>query len=120
MKKEYLFSLDYNKRIGEKPFIKDILDNYDANELIASKMYVNNYKQKMLLHLSFKGDITEFEKWLNENYPSKSQYKGTIEGSTFTHFMSKGYNIKSVHTSKDVDTVITKQPNSIFLLSSTD
>lgn len=118
--KMYIFSLDYSERMKEKVFIKDILKRYDSNALVGCGLFVNNnpYNPEMLLFASFEKGVDDFESFIKSNYPSKRRIFNYFIDDIFESFQSRGYNSATFIDEAEVDSIITDDPNFLFLFPS--
>lgn len=117
VEKSYLFSLNYENRMSEKEFIKEILKEFDDSELVGIGIYVNNnpYNLEMLLYLNFQKSEKRFEDWLNINYKNKRRLFNYFIDDILASAFTNGYNFATFIDEKDVDMTITNEANLIFL-----
>ena len=69
----YLFECDYGSRVGERQFVKDILNKFDKDYATMVGAVVNNnpYSLEFSIAVNLQKDPVVFERWLQEKYPEK-------------------------------------------------
>lgn len=115
--REYLIKLNYSNRTTEKPFIKDILKNFNTNTLTGAYVVVNNniYDFECYLNLHFENDYDKFEKWIRTYYPDKILLFSSNQTEVIAKFLERGYNLAGLVDEDTVDMIVSSEPNGIFL-----
>lgn len=116
----YIFKLNYSERLDEKPFIKDILNTFDSDELAGCGILVNNnpYNLELLLFASFIKNSSKFEAFLKAKYPRKQRLYNHFLDNMVPAIWSKGYNLVTFDDETSVDLIISENANSTFLFPS--
>lgn len=117
MDKSYIFELSYGKRMDEKKFIKDVLDNFNNDTLVGANIFVNNnpYSLEFLLHMNFAKDADKFDLWLSQKYKEKKKKYNYFIGDLFFSMSTRGYNSFGLIDSDMIDMLIDTDANNIFL-----
>ena len=115
--KKYILSLNYGERLDEKDFIKDILENFDADTLVGCGIFINNnpYNLELLFFASLAKDISRFEDFLKNKYPDKKRIFNYFLDDMFISLRSRGYNVATFTDDFTVDLVIEEDANDFFL-----
>ena len=101
----YLFDLDYGNREREYPFIKDILNSFNKDELTGCGVAVNNnpYNLEFILFCAFEENADKFERFLKNYYPERRVMVNYFLSDITSSLMSRGYNVSSFIDADDVD-----------------
>lgn len=101
----YLFDLDYGNREREYPFIKDILNSFNKDELTGCGVAVNNnpYNLEFILFCAFEENADKFERFLKNYYPERRVMVNYFLSDIMSSLMSRGYNVSSFIDADDVD-----------------
>lgn len=104
----YVFECDYGSRVKERPFIKDILREFDKDYATMVGVIVNNNPYCLLFNVAvnLQGDPVKFESWLREKYPDKVKRHNIFLKDTF------GYNIQTFVDDMMVDLALTAEGDS--------
>ncbi len=121
--KSYLFNLSYAKRTEEREFIKDILTNFNNEELTGITVLVNNnpYYLEFLLLLVFEKSDDRFDDWLTKQYPGKKNnylFNYGLEEIIFNQLNKKQYSAYSFSSFEQISRILTDESNAIFLFNS--
>lgn len=112
----YCFECDYKARTKEKPFLKDILNNFTKDEITGFVLCINNNMYSLQFHvgLYFETDSIrkKFDQWLMKNYPNKS-LKPNIRAID----LIRSANVISIRNEEDIDIFITPYGNGMFLFA---
>ncbi|ASP18271.1 hypothetical protein HMPREF9120_00848 [Neisseria sp. oral taxon 020 str. F0370] len=112
----YCFECNYKARTKEKPFLKDILNNFTKDEITGFVLFVNNNMYSLQFHIGlyFETDTIreKFDQWLVKYYPNKS-LKPNIRAVD----LIKSANVISVRDETDIDIAVTPYGNAIFLFA---
>ncbi|WP_165750564.1 toll/interleukin-1 receptor domain-containing protein [Cellulophaga sp. Z1A5H] len=121
--KSYLFELDYGKRMESKPFLIDLMSNFDNQSLTGITFLVNNnpYNFEFLLLLVFEKQDKEFDHWLNNSYP-KMKYRFLYNYSTDDivkkQLEERRYNAFSFSNELQMNEYLKEESTKIFLFPS--
>lgn len=118
--KSYLFEFDYGKRMSYRPFLIELMDEFDKNSLTGITFFINNnpYNLEFLLLLVFEKEDEKFDKWLKNNFPKYSYkflFNYTLEELINNQFGQGRYNAYSFSNEKQMDTVLSKNKTQMFL-----
>ncbi|HGN9371485.1 TPA: toll/interleukin-1 receptor domain-containing protein [Citrobacter pasteurii] len=104
----YLFECDYGKRVRERQFIKDTLNNFDKDYATMVGVMVNNNPYCLSFHIAvnLQKDPVYFEKWLRSNYPEKMKRHNIFTKDLYL------YNVLTFIDTEMVDIVLTEKGNS--------
>lgn len=114
-----LFSLSYEKRNGEKEFIKDILLNFNNGEITSKTILVDNniYHLDFLLLLTFENENKRFDSWLSFHYPKKKYnylFNYSLEDILNDQLDKRRYLAYSFRTVEQALKILTGESNDIF------
>lgn len=101
----YVFECDYGSRIKERPFVKDILRDFDKDYATMVGAIVNNnpYCFSFNIVVNLQGNPVRFESWLREKYPDKAKRYNIFLKDAFR------FNLQTFVNETDVDSALTEE-----------
>ncbi|UNU73065.1 toll/interleukin-1 receptor domain-containing protein [Moraxella nasovis] len=115
----YCFECDYANRTKEKPFLKDILNNFTKDEIVGFNLYINNnpYNKQFHLGIFFDNDQVRdrFDIWLKQNHPDR-----IIKSNMKFLDLVFHANVCGICDENGIDLAITSHSNHMFIFPEKD